>query len=69
MQQEEIVNKKVLNAFSREFPGAKDVQQTITKHRLFIDENHQMHFTSNGELMAMSRNINSLDLHKRMIDE
>ena len=47
---EENVNKKVLNAFSQEFAGAKDVNgpptTLITKHLLFLTDNMYMHFTS-----------------------
>jgi hypothetical protein len=64
---EEIVNKKVLNAFSREFPGAKDVKWTAndTYYKasfVFNGQYADASYKLNGELMAMTRNISSLDL-------
>ena len=64
---EEIVNKKVLNAFSREFPGAKDIKWTAndTYYKasfVFNGQYADAFYQPNGELMAMTRNISSLDL-------
>ncbi len=64
---EEDVNTKVLNAFSREFIGAKDVKWTTNKtfyKASFVFNGQYVYafYQLNGELMAMTRNISSLDL-------
>ena len=61
------VNTKVLNAFSREFAGAKDVKwatnETFYK-AAFVYNGHYVYafYQLDGELMAVTRNISSLDL-------
>jgi len=64
---EEKVNSKVLNAFSREFAGAKDVKWTTNKtfykaSFVFNDQYVYAFYQFDGELMAMTRNISSLGL-------
>ena len=64
---EENVNTKVLNAFSREFPGAADVKWTENKtfyKASFVYNGQYVYafYQLDGELMAMTRNISSLDL-------
>ena len=64
---EENVNTKVLNAFSREFTGAKDVKWTTNKtfYKASFAFNGQYvyaFYQLNGDLMAITRNISSLDL-------
>ena len=64
---EENVNKNVLNAFSQQFPGAKDVKWTAndTYHKasfVFNGQHVYAFYELNGELMAVTRNISSLDL-------
>ena len=64
---EEKVNSKVLNAFSREFTGAKDVKWTTNKtfykaSFVFNDQYVYAFYQLDGELMAMTRNISSLGL-------
>ena len=64
---EENVNKNVLNAFSQEFPGAKDVKWTAndTYYQasfVFNGQYADAFYELNGKLMAMTRNISSLDL-------
>jgi|SRR5688572_23756897 len=64
---EENVNSKVLNAFSREFAGAKDVKwtenETFYKASFVFNGQYVYAFYKlDGELMAMTRNISSLDL-------
>lgn len=64
---EENVDKKVLNAFSQEFAGAKDVKWTSneTFYKVSFVYNSQYvyaFYQLDGELLAMTRNITSLDL-------
>jgi hypothetical protein len=64
---EENVNTKVLNAFGREFAGATDVKwttnETFYKASFVYNGQHVYAFYQlDGELMAMTRNITSLDL-------
>jgi len=64
---EENVNTKVLNAFSREFAGAKDVKWTANEtyyKASFVFNGQYLYafYQLDGELMAMTRNISSLDL-------
>ena len=64
---EENVNTKVLNAFSREFAGAKDVKwtanKTFYKASFFFNGQYVYAFYQlDGEMMAITRNISSLDL-------
>jgi hypothetical protein len=61
------VNKKVLNAFSQEFAGAKDVEwiarDTYYKASFVFNGQYVNAFYKlNGKLMATTRNISSLDL-------
>ena len=61
------VNTKVLNAFSREFAGAKDVKWTTNEtysKASFIFNGQYLYafYQPDGELLAMTRNISSLDL-------
>lgn len=64
---EENVNTKVLNAFGREFAGAKDVKWTTNEtfykaSFVFNDQHVYAFYKLDGELMAITRNISSLDL-------
>jgi hypothetical protein len=64
---EENVNTRVLNAFSREFAGAKDVKwttnETFSKASFVFNGQYVYAFYQlDGELLAMTRNISSLDL-------
>ena len=64
---EENVNNKVLNAFSKEFAGAKDVKwttsSTFSKASFVFNGQYVYAFYQlDGELLAMTRNISSLDL-------
>jgi hypothetical protein len=68
---EENVNKKVLNAFSREFAGAKDVKWTA--HETFYKASFVFNgqyvyafYQLDGEMMAMTRNISSLDMPMKL---
>jgi len=68
---EENVNTKVLNAFSHEFAGAKDVKWTANKtfYKASFVFNGQYvcaFYKLDGELMAMSRNISSLDMPMKL---
>ena len=61
------VNTKVLNAFSREFSGAQEVKWTThdTYYKASFVFNGQYvyaFYKLDGELMAMTRNISSLNL-------
>ena len=61
------VNTKVLNAFSREFAGAKDVKWTTNEtfyKASFVYNGQYVYafYQLDGELMAVTRNISSLDL-------
>lgn len=64
---EENVSSTVLNAFNREFAGVKNVQWTNTEdyYKASFEFNGQKVFAFyqfDGELIAMSRNISSLQL-------
>jgi len=64
---EENVDKKVLNAFSQEFAGAKDVKWTTNEtfyKASFVFNGQYVYafYQLDGELLAMTRNISSLDL-------
>ena len=64
---EENVDKKVLNAFSQEFAGAKDVKWTTNEtfyKASFVFNGQYVYafYQLDGELLAMTRNITSLDL-------
>jgi len=68
---EENVNTKVLNAFTREFTGAKDVKWTANKtfykaSFVFNDQYVYAFYKLGGELMAITRNISSLDLPMKL---
>lgn len=61
------VNTSVLNAFNSEFSSAKEVKWTSSaefyKVSFMYDEQHLTAFYSfNGNMLAMARNISSLDL-------
>lgn len=63
----ENVNTKVLNAFSREFAGAKDVKWTVNEtfykaSFVYNDQYVYAFYQLDGDLMAVTRNIRSLDL-------
>jgi hypothetical protein len=63
----ETVSSNVVNAFNKEFTGAKDVQWTSGKDcfkaSFVYNSQHVIAFYNlDGELMGMSRNISSLDL-------
>ena len=64
---EENVDTKVLNAFNREFNNAKDVKWTANKtfykvSFVYNDQYVYAFYKLDGELMAITRNISSLDL-------
>jgi hypothetical protein len=64
---EENVSSTVLNAFSKEFDGAKEVQWTngkdCFKASFVFNSQHVIAFYNlDGELMGLTRNISSLDL-------
>ncbi len=64
---EENVNSAVLNAFNKEFAGVKDVQWTNTENYYkasfeFNGHNVNAFYQHDGELIAMARNISSLEL-------
>src|SRR4030095_5643599 len=64
---EENVNKKCVDAFSQQFAGAKDVKWTAkdTYYQasfVFNGQYADAFYQLNGKLMAMTRNISSLDL-------
>ncbi len=57
----------MLNAFNKEFAGAKDVQWTSTNDYykaafVYNGQNVNAFYKSDGELLAMTRNISSLEL-------
>lgn len=61
------VGKEVLNAFNKEFTGAKEVKWTTGNgfYRVAFVYNQQYvsaFYNSNGELLATTRNISSLNL-------
>jgi Protein of unknown function (DUF2874). len=64
---EENVSTAVLNAFNREFTGVKNVQWTSSEE--FVKASFEFNgqfvnafYQHNGELIAMTRNISSLEL-------
>lgn len=64
---EENVNKDVLNAFNKEFTGAREVKWTVNTdfYRvafLFNNQYISAFYNSNGELLAMTRNLSILNL-------
>jgi hypothetical protein len=64
---DENVNSTVLNAFKKEFAGAKDVQWASTDNYykaafVFNGQNVTAFYQVDGELIAMTRNISSLEL-------
>lgn len=64
---DENVNSNVLSSFNKEFAGAKDVQWTTTNSYykasfVFNDQFVSAFYQLDGELIATSRNISSLDL-------
>ena len=68
---EENVDTKVLNAFNREFTGAKDVKWTANKtfyKASFVFNGQYVYafYQLDGELMAITRNISSLDLPMKL---
>ena len=68
---EENVDKKVLNAFNHEFAGATDVKWTAndTYYKASFVFNGQYvyaFYKLDGELMAMTRNITSLDMPMKL---
>lgn len=61
------VNSNVLSSFNKEFAGAKDVQWTTTDNYykasfVFNEQFVSAFYQLDGELIAMSRNISSLEL-------
>ena len=61
------VNSTVLNAFNKEFAGAKDVQWTSTSDYykaafVYNGQNVNAFYKVDGEFIAMTRNITSLEL-------
>jgi hypothetical protein len=64
---EEIVSKPVLNAFNREFSTAQEVKWTsgtdFYKATFVLNDQYiSAFYNTEGELMAMSRNISSVNL-------
>ena len=64
---DENVSSNVLSSFNKEFAGAKDVQWTTTNSYykasfVFNDQFVSAFYQLDGELIATSRNISSLDL-------
>jgi hypothetical protein len=65
------VNDNVLNAFNTEFTNAKDVRWSENKgvYKVsFVHDNQYVSafYAADGELMAVARNISSLDLPKTL---
>ena len=63
----ENVNSNVLTSFNKEFAGAKDVQWTTASNYykasfVFNDQFVSAFYQLDGELIATSRNISSLEL-------
>ena len=61
------VNATVLNAFNKEFSGAKEVQWTSTKDYykaefVYNGQNVNAFYRVDGEFIAVTRNISSLEL-------
>lgn len=64
---DEPVSSTVLNAFNKEFAGVKDVQWTsadnyVRASFVFNGQNVAAFYGMDGELIAMTRNISSLEL-------
>ena len=64
---EEPVSSAVLNAFNKEFAGVKDVQWTSTDQYVkasfvFNGQNVNAFYDEDAQLIALSRNISSLEL-------
>lgn len=64
---EETVSTKVLNAFESDFAGAKEVAWTASRdfykaEFVFNGQHVNAFYNGDGGLMAMTRNISSLDL-------
>jgi hypothetical protein len=64
---EENVSSTVLNAFNKEFAGAKDVQWTNTNDYykaafVYNGQNVNAFYQLDGGLLAITRNISSLEL-------
>ena len=64
---DENVSSNVLSSFNKEFAGAKDVQWTTTNRYykasfVFNDQFVSAFYQLDGELIATSRNISSLEL-------
>jgi len=64
---EENVSSTVLNSFNKEFSGAKDVQWTTTAdyykaNFVYNGQNVNAFYHLDGELLALTRNISSLEL-------
>lgn len=65
--EETTVNATIQNAFNKEFAGATDVAWTIGKNSYkasFVMNNQRLmaYYTTDGELMGITRNLSSLDL-------
>lgn len=65
--EETVVNATIQNAFNKEFAGATDVAWTIGKSSYkasFVMNNQRLmaYYTTDGELMGITRNLSSLDL-------
>jgi hypothetical protein len=61
------VNSRVLNAFNSEFNGAKDVTWTAGANYfraafVYNDQHVSAFYSAEGDMMAMTRHITSLDL-------
>jgi hypothetical protein len=64
---EGTVSSTVLNAFNKQFSAAKDVQWTVTNDYykaefVFNGQNVNAFYKSTGEMMALTRNITSVQL-------
>lgn len=65
--EETTVNATIQNAFNKEFAGATDVAWTMGKNSYkasFVMNNQRLmaYYTTEGELMGITRNMSSLDL-------
>lgn len=64
---EQNVNATVLNAFNKEFKGAQQVEWTATEdyykaNFVFNGQHVAAFYSTEGNMLAMTRNISSLDL-------
>ncbi len=64
---EEAVNKQALNAFKKEFAGATDAAWTVGNNYYKVtfslnDEKLFAYYNTQGEFLAVTRNISSLQL-------